>query len=142
MAVRARAARSWSCPLSGEIDIGGPSMRSPNVRPKGPSITASLQLCYRLPRLQQDAHAVQRQVDVVQRVGVAEADEALAVAAEGGARQARDAGLLEQGVGQLAAAEAGAGDVREGVEGAVGFEAAHARQRIQAPHDRRAAPGE
>ena len=58
------------------------------------------------------------------RVGVGEADVALAVDAEAGAGDGGDAGLLQHLVLQLARVHAGAGDVGEGVEGAAGIEAA------------------
>ena len=82
------------------------------------------------------------QLDVVQTVGVAEPQEALAVAAERRARQARHAGFLQQPIGQLATADARAGDVRKGVEGALGLEAAHAGQLRSARNDGGAPRGE
>src|SRR6266487_2346409 len=72
------------------------------------------------------------ELQVLPRVGVREPEVALAVGAEGGAREAGDAGLLEQERRELAARDAGAGDVREHVERPVWREAAHARQRRQA----------
>src|SRR5436309_11036843 len=97
---------------------------------------ARLQTCYGLRRsLEQLAHAVERQMDVSQVVGVAEPEKTFAIVAEGGPRQTGHAGLLEQAIGQIATGVAGLGDVREGVEGTLGFEATHARQRIQTRDD-------
>ena len=73
--------------------------------------------------------------DVLERVGVRDAQVALAVLAERGAREHRHAGLVEQPVGQLARVEARPLDVREGVERAVRHDAGHARQPVQAVDD-------
>src|SRR5688500_10977782 len=78
------------------------------------------------PALGHLADARQRFLDVGERCGVAETQVAVAVAAEGGAAEAGDAGVVEQQVGELAARHAGAADVREGVERAVGKGAAEA----------------
>src|SRR5256885_11202309 len=53
-----------------------------------------------------------------------------------------DAGLLQQSIGQLTALHARAGDVREGIEGAIGLEAADARKLIEPVHDNNAAAAE
>src|SRR5207244_71809 len=80
---------------------------------------------------QQLTHAVQRQVNVVQVIGVAEPDEAFAVAAKGRARQAGYTGFLEESVSEIAAGKARGGDIRERIKGAIWLQAAHARQRVQ-----------
>ena len=74
-------------------------------------------------------------LDVGQAIGVAEAQESFAVDAEGGARQARHTGFLQQSIRQLAAADARAGNVRKGIEGPIWLEAAHTWQGIQARDD-------
>ena len=68
---------------------------------------------------EQVAHLRQGLFDVLERVRVGDAQVALAVLAERGAREQRDAGLVEQAIGELARVEARGLDVREGVEGAV-----------------------
>src|ERR1700682_3492727 len=81
-------------------------------------------------------------MDVVEAVGVAEAQKPLAIAAERRARQTRYAGFLQQSIGQVVTREAGAGDVREGVKSPIRLETADARQRVQAGDDGRPAARE
>ena len=69
-----------------------------------------------------------RLVDGVEAVGVGEAEIALAMRAEAGAGDGRDAGLFEQLRSGTCGVEAGAGDVGEGVEGAARIGAAEAGQ--------------
>src|SRR6266850_6919640 len=61
----------------------------------------------------------ERLLDVLNRIGHAEAQIALAELAESRACQARHAGLIQQRVGQLLRSPTGAGDVRESVERAL-----------------------
>src|SRR3954465_2414490 len=84
---------------------------------------------------QQIAHALQCLADVVDAVGVAEAQVALTPGAEAGTGDRRDAGLFQQTVLQRVGVEACAGDVGEGVEGAAGSAAANAGQRVEALDD-------
>src|SRR3546814_13741943 len=58
----------------------------------------------------------------------AEPHVALAMAAETGAGNGGDAGLLEQAILDLAGGQAGAGDVGEGVEGALGADRSEERR--------------
>src|SRR5215204_7104630 len=73
--------------------------------------------------------------DIVARVGVGEAEVALAVLAESGACEAGDSGLFEQQVGEGVCAVAGIRDAWEGVEGAFGDDAIDARELVEAGDD-------
>ena len=79
------------------------------------------------PTEQQLAHGRERRLEVLQRVGVRQAQVALAVGAEGGAGEHGDAGLVEQAVGEVLGVQAGRADVGEGVEGALRLDAARRR---------------
>src|SRR5262249_5302746 len=89
-----------------------------------------------LARAQELAHAVERAQDVLGRVGVGKAHIAFAKNAEVGAADDRDAGVLEQRGSERLRLPAGALDVGEGVERALGRGAGHSRQAVQAlDHD-------
>src|SRR4030095_11973646 len=79
--------------------------------------------------------AAQRFLYVLGAVGVAEAQVAFAPLAEGGARKAGDAGLVEQAVGERFRRVTRGGDVREDVEGALRPRALDAWDLAQAVHD-------
>jgi hypothetical protein len=79
--------------------------------------------------------AVDRLLDVGDRVGVREANVAFALIAEAGAGHQRDPGLVQQLVLQLARGVAGAGDVGKRIEGAARAHAAKTRERVQALED-------
>src|SRR5262249_29259869 len=83
----------------------------------------------RARRGEEAGEALERLADALHRVGVAEAQEAVAVLAEGRAREARHAGLVQQPRREVLAAEPRAADVGEDVEGALRLDAAHAVQR-------------
>src|SRR5947209_423483 len=85
--------------------------------------------------LEERSHAVERGADVVEAVGVGEADVALAVGAEGAAGQRRNAGLVEKAVLHRDRVHTRGADVGEGVEGARGRSTANARQGVQAGHN-------
>ena len=88
------------------------------------------------------ADALDGAVDVLATVGVAEAQVALAVAAEGGAGQPADARVVQQVIGDLCTGAPERGHVGEGVEGAVRHDAAHAGDGVQPFHDQGAAGDE
>ena len=61
---------------------------------------------------QKSADSIDRTLDVLHRVGVGEADIAFALVAEAGARDQRDANLVQQSVLELARRVAGAAPAR------------------------------
>src|SRR5215203_5485503 len=106
--------------------------RVPQRRTHDMASTSGLAGC----RARQDVfHALDGPDDVLAGVGVGEAQVALAVAAERGAGEAGDAGLLQEQVGERVGGEAGTGDAREGVESALGGYALDAGELVEAGHD-------
>src|SRR5690349_1358016 len=81
-------------------------------------------------------------LDVLDRVRVGEADVALAVGAERGARKRGDARFLEERAFHLRARHPEGAYVREDVEGPRRLRALDARNGIEPGHDRLAAPAE
>src|SRR5208282_145613 len=74
----------------------------------------------------------QRRVQVLERIGYAEAEIAFSVFAERGAREAGNTGLFEQRVGQFLRRPAGLGDVRKHIECALRQAAGEAFDLVQA----------
>src|SRR5262249_32068507 len=87
-----------------------------------------------LPReaLEHRTHPLERRPSVRPRVRVRDPEIALAGGAERRARQPCHAGLVQEPLGHLGRRAAGAGDIREDVEGAARPRALHARQSVQA----------
>src|SRR3546814_18483726 len=88
------------------------------------------------PASQAGADAVDGLADVLDAVGVGEADIAFAELPEAGAGDRRDAGFFEELVLQRPGREAGALDIGEGVEGAAGIDTTKARDLVQCGDDR------
>src|SRR5262245_59448880 len=123
--------QAWQ-PMHLRLSIRKPR-RTLRLALRGAARASRLRRCAR--RGQEACEALQGLADVVDRVGVAEAQEAVAVLAEGRAGEAGHARLVQQARREVLAAEAGAADVREDVEGALRLDAAHALQRVEAGHD-------
>src|ERR1017187_10284793 len=82
--------------------------------------TKSCESCLLKMLVRPGPDAVERFLDVLDRVGHAEAQIALAEIAEGGTGQTGDAGIVEQCVGQFLRWPSGLLDVGENVERALG----------------------
>src|SRR5438034_7176977 len=91
-------------------------------------------------RLEDGPHALERRPEIGLRGGVGEAQVALAVRAERGARQRGHAGLVEQPLGDLRRGTLRPGDVREDVERAARTQALHAGQLVEAVDENVAPP--
>src|SRR4051794_9356179 len=94
-------------------------------------------------RLRDDlGNALERELQVLLRVRVADPDVVLANLSEGRARKGAHAAVVEQGVGHLRPVHARATDVREDVESAVWHAATNARNVVEAVDDELASGAE
>src|SRR3989440_8405226 len=105
-----------------------PSLTSGSVRRRRPSSMRRLCLVGRDELLD----PAESQLQLVLRLRVGEADEALAGVAKRGAGEHGNAGLVQQAAGELVLIESSALDVRKHVEGALGPGASHARDLVDA----------
>src|ERR1051326_7276998 len=89
--------------------------------PSQSKMTAEINGCSsRLAGLEEIAHPAQRLLDILRRIGIGQAQIALAQDAEIRSADQRHAGLIQQRIGQRLGLPAGELDIGEGIEGALG----------------------
>src|SRR5262245_4591253 len=123
-----------------------PSRARPSATPRPMPMLAPVMSAV-LPSILRSINSIPQQrsetadglTDVLHGIGVGKANVAFAVDAKAGAGNSGHAGCFQHLVLQVLGAHAGAGDIREHVEGAAGIETADPRQLIEQRHDGTAA---